>query len=99
MASKEISTPAPTADAIAPQRDHEKADAIIQGDNDVDDLQKPIKESETPGVKKVERFSHVLYHSGKSGRVLLYILAISIGLTMFGYALDQGKHSQQNIST
>ncbi|OAL57446.1 MFS general substrate transporter [Pyrenochaeta sp. DS3sAY3a] len=97
MASKEISTPAPTADAIAPQPDHEKADAIVRGGDDGDELQKPIKESETPGVKKVERFSHVLYHSGKSGRVLLWILAISIGLTMFGYALDQGITSQFTV--
>lgn len=91
MASKETSTPGPTADSIVPQPEHEKADTIIRADNDGDELQKPIKESETPGVKKVERFSHVLYHSGKSGRVLLYILAASIGLTMFGYALDQGE--------
>lgn len=63
----------------------------------INDTQKPPLESATPGVRKVERFSHVLYHSGRSGRMLLYILAVSIGLTMFGYALDQGITSQFTV--
>ncbi|KAK0103836.1 hypothetical protein ONS96_004946 [Cadophora gregata f. sp. sojae] len=42
------------------------------------------------GVSRVEAFNKVLYQSGKSGKVLLWLLGISIGLTMFAYALDQG---------
>lgn len=42
------------------------------------------------GVSRVEAFNKVLYQSGKSGKILLWLLAISIGLTMFAYALDQG---------
>ncbi|KAF4463474.1 Siderophore iron transporter 3 [Fusarium albosuccineum] len=42
------------------------------------------------GVSRVEAFNKVLYQSGKSGKVLLWLLAVSIGLTMFAYALDQG---------
>ena len=42
------------------------------------------------GVRKVEAFNKVLYQSGKSGRMLLWTLALSVGLTMFAYALDQG---------
>lgn len=42
------------------------------------------------GVSKVEAFNKVLYQSGKSGKTLLWLLAVSIGLTMFAYALDQG---------
>lgn len=42
------------------------------------------------GVSKVEAFNKVLYQSGKSGKILLWLLGISIGLTMFAYALDQG---------
>lgn len=42
------------------------------------------------GVSKVEAFNKVLYHSGPKGKILLWLLAVSIGLTMFVYALDQG---------
>ncbi|KAF7562603.1 hypothetical protein G7046_g1519 [Stylonectria norvegica] len=42
------------------------------------------------GVSKVEAFNKVLYQSGRSGKILLWLLGISIGLTMFAYALDQG---------
>lgn len=44
----------------------------------------------TGGVAKVETFNRVLHQSGRSGRVLLWLLGISVGLTMFVYALDQG---------
>lgn len=42
------------------------------------------------GVSRVEAFNKVLYQSGKSGKILLWLLGSSIGLTMFAYALDQG---------
>ncbi|KAK3185584.1 hypothetical protein K4F52_005684 [Lecanicillium sp. MT-2017a] len=42
------------------------------------------------GVSRVEAFNKVLYQSGRAGRVLLWLLGLSIGLTMFGYALDLG---------
>ncbi|TKW50292.1 Siderophore iron transporter 3 [Colletotrichum tanaceti] len=42
------------------------------------------------GVSGVEGFNRILYQSGKSGRALLWLLGVSIGLTMFAYALDQG---------
>lgn len=42
------------------------------------------------GVSRVEAFNKVLYQSGRSGKVLLWLLGVSIGLTMFAYALDQG---------
>jgi hypothetical protein len=42
------------------------------------------------GVSRVEAFNKVLYQSGKSRKILLWLLAISIALTMFAYALDQG---------
>lgn len=43
-----------------------------------------------PGVSKVEAFNRVLYKSGRSGKLLLWALAVSIMITMFVYALDQG---------
>ncbi|OCF31068.1 hypothetical protein I316_07339 [Kwoniella heveanensis BCC8398] len=46
--------------------------------------------SDQIGVAKVEVFNKVLYGSGRSGKILLWALAVSIGLTMFVYALDQG---------
>ncbi|KAF2177083.1 hypothetical protein K469DRAFT_742693 [Zopfia rhizophila CBS 207.26] len=49
------------------------------------------------GVKKVERFSAVLYNSDRSGRILHFILIGSTGLTMFAYALDQDITGQFNV--
>lgn len=97
--------PQPPEDALDPssisttQREPDVKDTVIRTASPVneDDLIKPAIESSAPGVAKVERFSHVLYHSGKSGRVLLYTLVGSIGLTMFAYALDQGITSQFNL--
>ena len=42
------------------------------------------------GVSRVEAFNQVLYQSGPKGKILLWMLGVSIGLTMFVYALDQG---------
>ncbi|KAJ8117418.1 hypothetical protein OPT61_g1372 [Boeremia exigua] len=85
-------------DSLPGPVDETKADAITQDyERRTSNPTKPHLESMTPGVKKVERFSHVLYHSGRSGRILLYVLAASIGLTMFGYALDQGITSQFTV--
>lgn len=79
------------------QAHREKSDVNTQVKKTTDKIVKPSLQSDTPGVKKVERFSYVLYHSGRSGRLLLYVLALSIGLTMFGYALDQGITSQFTV--
>ncbi|KAL2067691.1 hypothetical protein VTL71DRAFT_15787 [Oculimacula yallundae] len=48
------------------------------------------------GISKVEAFNRALYNSGPSGRLLLYVLVGSLGLTMFAYALDQGITYQFN---
>ncbi|KAI7663834.1 hypothetical protein KC318_g8095, partial [Hortaea werneckii] len=48
------------------------------------------------GISKVEAFNKALYRSGASGRLLLYVLVVSLGLTMFAYALDQGITYQFN---
>ncbi|KAF2015192.1 MFS general substrate transporter [Aaosphaeria arxii CBS 175.79] len=50
----------------------------------IDDNRKEI------GVSRVEAFNKVLYQSGKKGKMLLWLLGVSIGLTMFAYALDMG---------
>ncbi|KAF2010563.1 MFS general substrate transporter [Aaosphaeria arxii CBS 175.79] len=100
MTDKTLNT-APTDQAIAaaPAVQLDGKNTIIRSTSpDYDDPEKPIpRESTTPGVAKVERFSHVLYQSGRSGRLLLYVLAASIGLTMFAYALDQGITSNFTI--
>ncbi|KAL0930074.1 siderophore iron transporter [Colletotrichum truncatum] len=46
--------------------------------------------SKEAGVSRVEAFNKVLYHSGRKGKILLWLLGVSIGLTMFAYALDMG---------
>ncbi|KAK2612254.1 hypothetical protein QQS21_001680 [Conoideocrella luteorostrata] len=42
------------------------------------------------GVSRVEAFNKQLYQSGRKGKILLWLLGVSIGLTMFAYALDMG---------
>ena len=42
------------------------------------------------GVAQVEAFNRVLHQSGRSGKILLWLLATSIMLTMVVYAFDQG---------
>lgn len=57
------------------------------------DIGEPIERINTTaaqGVSKVEAFNKVLYQSGPTGKLLLWLLGVSIGLTMFAYALDQG---------
>ena len=57
------------------------------------DLGEPVERVATnaqQGVTKVEVFNKVLYQSGPTGKLLLWLLGVSIGLTMFAYALDQG---------
>lgn len=66
-------------------------------DEAVDVLAEPPLKSDTPSVQKVECFSHVLYHSGTSGRLLLYVLAASICPAGFGYALDRSITSQFTV--
>lgn len=82
--------------------DHERVDARGKSDDPsrsassprgtgvyASDLEAPAPEP-VIGVSKVEAFNKVLYQSGRSGKILLWLLGISIGLTMFAYALDQG---------
>lgn len=57
------------------------------------DIGEPVERVATTaqqGVTKVEAFNKVLYQSGPTGKILLWLLGVSIGLTMFAYALDQG---------
>ncbi|KAF5672723.1 major facilitator superfamily transporter [Fusarium denticulatum] len=60
---------------------------------DYDASNSPVSDDDTHkeiGVGRVEAFNKVLYQSGKKGKILLWLLGISIGLTMFAYALDMG---------
>ncbi|KAL4727858.1 hypothetical protein ACLX1H_004548 [Fusarium chlamydosporum] len=59
---------------------------------DYDTSNAPVSDDEHKeiGVSRVEAFNKVLYQSGKKGKILLWLLGISIGLTMFAYALDMG---------
>lgn len=71
-------------DQIEPERDFTKpaiSDAAAHAENEG---------HVEVGVSRVEAFNKVLYQSGKSGKVLLWLLGVSIGLTMFAYALDMG---------
>ncbi|KAF0643998.1 hypothetical protein FPSE5266_02453 [Fusarium pseudograminearum] len=59
---------------------------------DYDATNAPVSDDEHKeiGVGRVEAFNKVLYQSGKKGKILLWLLGVSIGLTMFAYALDMG---------
>src|SRR5689334_29111 len=54
----------------------------VPRDSDVDAIAADGGHTEI-GVSRVEAFNKVLYQSGKSGKILLWLLGISIGLTMF----------------
>ncbi|KAJ4145517.1 hypothetical protein LMH87_004365 [Akanthomyces muscarius] len=67
--------------------------AIAVADAEADEDQKPEPKDNAHaeiGVSRVEAFNKVLYQSGRAGQILLWLLAISISLTMFAYALDLG---------
>ncbi|KAE8343386.1 hypothetical protein BDV24DRAFT_129168 [Aspergillus arachidicola] len=51
-------------------------------------------ERENAGFGSVEGFNKVLYHTGLTGRLLLVTIIISLGLTMFVYAMDEGVTQQ-----
>ncbi|KAF6809519.1 siderophore iron [Colletotrichum musicola] len=52
--------------------------------------QPPAPDEAVIGVTRVEAFNKVLYQSGRRGKITLWLLAASVGLTMMAYALDQG---------
>lgn len=66
----------------------EAADHDFEADPRKPDLVAP--EHSEIGVSRVEAFNRVLYQTGKSGKMLLWLLGTSVGLTMFAYALDLG---------
>lgn len=72
--------------------------SAIDIDHGADDLSKDQEHGihQQAGISKVEAFNKALYRSGPSGRILLYVLVVSLGLTMFAYALDQGITYQFN---
>lgn len=73
------------------------ADVDIEQEPRKDSLSSTVPSDGPQGVRKVEAFNKALYHSGRSGRLLLITLIVSVGLTMFGYALDQGITSQFTV--
>ncbi|KAF4981720.1 hypothetical protein FZEAL_2522 [Fusarium zealandicum] len=92
-----MSTPAAPSGAGHPRADSKDAvsSSPVLSPERLDDSGKAPDDSDANshkeiGVSRVEAFNKVLYQSGRSGKVLLWLLGVSIGLTMFAYALDQG---------
>ncbi|OGM49769.1 siderophore iron transporter [Aspergillus bombycis] len=56
------------------------------------DEQTPINDD--AGFNSVEGFNKVFYHTGLTGRLLLAVIILSLGLTMFVYAMDEGVTQQ-----
>lgn len=83
----EKNAPQQAVDSSADVEDHPRKDS--QSSN--------VPSDGPQGVRKVEAFNKALYHSGRSGKILLVTLVVSIGLTMFGYALDQGITAQFTV--
>ncbi|KAK2607157.1 hypothetical protein N8I77_005859 [Diaporthe amygdali] len=73
------------ADDFSPLKSNDRHAVTSDSDEPVD-----RDENAQQGVSKVEAFNKVLYQSGPTGKILLWLLGVSIGLTMFAYALDQG---------
>ncbi|KAM0193126.1 hypothetical protein ACHAPI_007856 [Fusarium lateritium] len=65
---------------LSEKKDYDASNSLVSDE----DTHKEI------GVGRVEAFNKVLYQSGKKGKILLWLLGVSIGLTMFAYALDMG---------
>ncbi|BCR90577.1 uncharacterized protein ACHE_60463S [Aspergillus chevalieri] len=59
--------------------------------------QSAIREGRNIALGKVEAFNKVLNQSGQPGKVLRGIIVVSIGLTMFTYALGQGITPQFDV--
>lgn len=79
-----------TSGVDGPYTNHQ---AAAQGWNNGSDLAGEAEPDGTPtatsGVKRVEAFNRMLAETGR-GRALLWTLGVSLLLTMFAYALDQG---------
>jgi MFS family permease len=84
-------------DSITVQETVDRQTTGISGDGDkyshdapngVDRSNSEIHEE--AGVSRVEAFNKAMYQSGETGKILLWLLGISIWLTMFAYALDMG---------
>lgn len=91
--------PAPAAHTLhqTPSIIHTHHDADAEADAELEKKSAHLVEHPATGpagVAKVEAFNKVLYQSGRRGRTLLWLFGISVGLTMFVYALDQGITTQ-----
>lgn len=86
--------PSATAPSKTTKVSHAAADTGYDIDGSANDHEHGIHQQ--AGINKVEAFNKALYRSGASGRLVLYVLIVSLGLTMFAYALDQGITYQFN---
>ncbi|KAK1709437.1 hypothetical protein CaCOL14_001153 [Colletotrichum acutatum] len=87
-----MSTPTADNQPVAPEKAPAQNDApqdFFEPDEKPDQSAENERSKEV-GVSRVEAFNKVLYHSGQKGKILLWLLGVSIGLTMFAYALDMG---------
>ncbi|KAF5664792.1 siderophore iron transporter 3 [Fusarium heterosporum] len=86
-----MSTPNHEPPARGQTATHEMSELNDKKDFDASDS--PVSDHDSHkeiGVGRVEAFNKVLYQSGSKGKLLLWLLGVSIGLTMFAYALDMG---------
>ncbi|KAJ5264756.1 major facilitator superfamily domain-containing protein [Penicillium rubens] len=65
--------------------------------NKSEEPEEPIPDTRVAAIGHVEAYHKVLYHTGPSGRRFLFTIIVSLGLTMFAYALDQGITPQFNL--
>ena len=81
----------PTQTGIGPEDDpqREKSDSSKE--------ERQISETPLPGANTAEAFHNAIYHSGRSGYILLYATILSLGLTVFAYSLDGGITPQFDI--
>ena len=65
--------------------------------NKSEEPEEPIPETRVSVIGHVEAYHKVLYHTGPSGRLFLFTIIVSLGLTMSAYAIDQGITPQFNL--
>lgn len=88
------SSTTPPADSGKTAVSHSVTDRSNESDTTLEDQHHDTHQQS--GVSKVEAFNKALYRSGPSGKLMLYVLVLSLALTMMAYALDQGITSQFN---
>lgn len=86
--------PSTTETSISPADDAQPSDNVKP---DPGKQEQQLSETPVLGINSVEAIHRAIYHTGRSGYLLLYVTVLSLGLTIFAYSLDGGITPQFDI--